>query len=139
MKRVVIDTNSLVAARWKRGGCSAALMELCIDGAVRALVTKQIERENRRILKKVRPPSGYWRTLERFYDTAEVVADTPRIKLAEDAEDDKYLECAVGGKADYVISSDRHLLVHDGYEGIRICKSHEFFRENPGVGAGGSV
>lgn len=128
---MVMDTNSLVAARWKRSGSSSALMELCIEGCVRALVTRQIESENRSILKKVKPPAGYWKMLECFYDSAEVVTELPTIRLADDAEDDKYLECAVGGNADYVISSDRHLLVHDGFRGIRVCKSHEFFRENP--------
>lgn len=133
LKRVVIDTNSLVAARFRRDGSSAALMDLCIDGSVRALITPEIETENRSILKKVKPSNGYWDKLQRFYDSAEVITDLPALNISEDPGDNKYLECALGGNADCLISSDKHLLEHNGYQGLKICKSHEFLLDNPSL------
>lgn len=126
---VVIDTNSLVAARWKKGGASARIMQLCIDGRVRALVSPAVEEENRHILAKVRPPQAFMEHLERFFASAEVVRDTPDLAVSEDPADNKFVECAVAGNADYIISSDHHLLDLDGYEGIRICHSGTFLRE----------
>ncbi len=133
MKRVVIDTNALVAARFKPHGSSSQLMDLCVRGDIQALISAEIESENRSILKKVKPSPEYWKKLQEFYDSARLVTKPPVITVAEDPADDKYLACAIGGKAEYLISSDRHLLMHDGYQGIKICKSHEFFRSNPSL------
>ena len=41
--------------------------------------------------------------------------------VQENPEDDKFIECAVDGKADYVMSGDNHLLKIGGYKGIRIA------------------
>jgi len=126
--RIVVDTNSLVAARWKKDGGSSRIMQMCIDGTIQALVSPAIEKENRHILGKVRPPAGYMEHLEKFYTSAETITDTPTLTVSEDPADDKFVECAVAGKAGYIISSDRHLLELDGYEGIRICKAGEFLK-----------
>lgn len=45
-----------------------------------------------------------------------------------DPSDNKFLECAVAGKADYIVSGDRHLLSIIEYNGIRIVDSGEFVR-----------
>ncbi len=50
-----------------------------------------------------------------------VVADTK-----EDPDDDRVLECAVAGKADYVVSGDRHILKLSSYEGIPILTVRQF-------------
>lgn len=128
--RLVIDTNALIAARFKATGLAARLLDLCIAGEVQALITPEIECENRAILKKVKPSNAYWDRLERFYDGAETVGRYPTMAVPDDPEDSKFLECAVGGDADYLITSDHHLLAVDGQHGIRICKSHDFFSEN---------
>ncbi len=94
------------------------------------LLTPEIERENRAILRKVKPSEQFWKRLEQMYDNALPTQPGPRVTVSEDPDDNKYLECAVGGRADYIISSDRHLLDHDGYTGIRICKARQFLEEN---------
>jgi uncharacterized protein len=121
--RVVIDTNALVAARFSPEGAASRLLDDCIEGRVEAVVSDEIERENRAILQKVRPSREFWDRLERFYSAAVRVTGGPRLDVVEDPADNKYLECAVAGGADCIISSDRHLLVHDGFRGIRICKA----------------
>ena len=97
------------------------------------LLTPEIERENRAILRKVKPSEQFWKSLEQLYSNALPVEPGPRITVSEDPADNKFLECAVAGQADYIISSDRHLLDHDGYTGIRICKAGQFLEENPSL------
>ena len=94
------------------------------------LLSPEIERENRVILRKVKPSEQFWERLEKLYSNALPVKPGPRITVSEDPGDNKFLECAVAGQADYIISSDRHLLDHDGYTGIRICKARQFLEEN---------
>ncbi len=131
--RIVIDTNALVASRWSPRGSASQLLDLCIEGQVTVLLTPEIERENRAILRKVKPSEQFWKRLERLYGTALATKPGSRITVCEDPDDNKYLECAVAGQADYIISSDRHLLDHDGYSGIRICKARQFLEENPSL------
>ena len=52
----------------------------------------------------------------------------PKIKLQiieDDSDDDKFLEAAMAGNADFIISQDKHLLKLGEYEGIKIIKPEE--------------
>ena len=46
--------------------------------------------------------------------------------IKEVADDDRILEAAVDGKADYIISGDRHLLDIRKFNEIKIMKANEF-------------
>ena len=46
--------------------------------------------------------------------------------IAEDSPDDRYLECAVEGEAEYIVSGDQHLLELGEYRGIRILTPRAF-------------
>ena len=127
--RVVIDTNVLVAARFAPDGPAARVLHLCLAGRVTALCSEEIERENRNILRRVKPSQGFWENLDEYYRRATFVGGGLALAVAEDPADDRYLECAIEGRADYILSSDRHLLDLDGYQGIRICKAGPFLAE----------
>ena len=54
-------------------------------------------------------------------------AKTPELHVvAEDPDDDKFIECAVALKADFVISGDKSLIAIEGYMGIRIVTPKQF-------------
>jgi len=58
---------------------------------------------------------------------SEVVAITGRLRVvADDPDDDKVIECAVVGKADYIVTGDQHLLALGQYSGISIVKAAQF-------------
>jgi putative PIN family toxin of toxin-antitoxin system len=46
--------------------------------------------------------------------------------VADDPDDNRVLECAVAGKADFIVSGDRHLLRIGCYEGIAIVTVRQF-------------
>lgn len=48
-----------------------------------------------------------------------------------DADDEKFLECAVAAGAGYVISGDRRLLAQTGYRGIAVIAPGDFVRVVP--------
>lgn len=50
----------------------------------------------------------------------------PRIR--EDPSDNKFLACALAGKAKFVVSRDKHLVKLREFQGIKILKSKEFFQ-----------
>ncbi len=54
----------------------------------------------------------------------------PKLKLqiiADDAEDNKILECALACKADIIVSGDKHLLKLGRFRKTRILTPREFF------------
>ncbi len=64
--------------------------------------------------------------LEAFVDRATCVEPTEEIRLCRDRKDDKFLELAIGGNADFVISGDGDLLSLHPFRGISIMTSAEF-------------
>jgi putative PIN family toxin of toxin-antitoxin system len=45
----------------------------------------------------------------------------------DDPDDDKFLEAAVAGNVDYIVSGDRHLLDLDSFRGIDIVEPRAFY------------
>ena len=48
--------------------------------------------------------------------------------VEDDPTDNKFFECAVAGRADYIVSSNKHLLDIGNYQGIQVV-TPEFFRD----------
>ncbi len=58
---------------------------------------------------------------------AEFVEKESKISaIVADPTDNVFLECAIDGNADYIISGDRHLLDLGMYNGIQIIRVREF-------------
>ena len=49
-------------------------------------------------------------------------------KVKEDPEDNKFIACAIEGKADYIVSGDGHLLNLKHYKGIQIVDANSFLK-----------
>jgi len=47
--------------------------------------------------------------------------------VEDDPDDDKFLEVAVAGNVDYIVSGDRHLLDLDSFRGIGIVEPRAFY------------
>lgn len=108
---IILDTNVFVAAYWAPSSASARLIRACIDGFARALYTDEIKSEVMHILGLIKVSSDYMEWVEEFWSIAEnvepVVVDSVRTK---DPDDQKFLEAAVGGDADFIVTNDDHLL-----------------------------
>jgi putative PIN family toxin of toxin-antitoxin system len=51
------------------------------------------------------------------------------ISICEDPDDDKFIECAIAGKCDIIVSGDKHLLKLAVYKGIKIIRPREFVEQ----------
>lgn len=63
---------------------------------------------------------------------AELVKPRHRISILNDDPDNRVLECAAEGKADWIVSGDSHLLALKEYQGIPILKAVEFLNKFSG-------
>ncbi|GBO53861.1 hypothetical protein APA_1809 [Pseudanabaena sp. lw0831] len=67
----------------------------------------------------------------KFFADAEIIEIRETISVCRDRKDDKFLEVAVNGKADYLITGDRDLLVLHPFRDIQILTPADFLTQSP--------
>jgi putative PIN family toxin of toxin-antitoxin system len=50
--------------------------------------------------------------------------------VCSDADDEKFLSCALAANVEVLVSGDRHLLNLKQYQSVRIVTAREFYEEN---------
>ncbi len=129
--KVVCDTNVLVSGV-RFGGNARRILELAARGAITNVTSADILREAEGVL--ARPKFGLTRSqvlgiLELFRDTFEIVSPCIAVDVvASDPSDNRILEAALQGDAQFIISGDKHLLDLGEWSGIRILAPAEFLR-----------
>lgn len=127
--RVVIDTNIFFGARYSPNSCSAEILDMCVSGKCVHLLTPKIEREMKAVLKRASKDLQFRKKLQKFIQTAELVPIERELPLLmEDPDDNKFLNCALFGKANFLVTSDHHLLKLRRYLGVRVCKPSQFLK-----------
>jgi hypothetical protein len=128
--KVVIDTNAFIAAYYNPNSASAHIIGLCCAGKCQAVFSPRLRKEIELILKQVKARKEFRAKVREFFKGARMVKITQEIPLVmEDPDDNKFLNCALQGKADYLVTSDRHLLKLGEYLGTKICKPSQFLRQ----------
>ena len=129
MIKVVVDTNVFVSSFF--GGNPRKIVDLWKSGQLtlclsRPIIDEYVEVLQRLGLKNERELSEL---LSLFAHGFHVLfsAKTPELHLGEeDPDDDKFIECAVALKADFVISGDKALIAIQDYMGIMIVTPKKF-------------
>ncbi len=127
--RVVLDTDSLVAAAYADASASRRILEACLRRDVQAIVSPALRDEYEYILRRAVRGRDFSDLFRRFLEQAEVVepVETPRI-VPEDPADDKLVAVALAGAADAIVTNDHHLLCLDPHGRLRILRPAEFVR-----------
>ena len=130
--RLVVDTNLLVSALLFDGYVSR-LVGLLETGDVRLLVSRPILEEYLRVLGyqkfRLQETEINFLTNEYILRFAETVNVVEMRQVSIDKDDDKFVECALAGLADAVISGDKHLLTLGTVDGIPILTLRTFISE----------
>lgn len=134
MPRVVLDTNVLVSSLIKRGR-SRELLARIVENKLSLVLSEEILSEFIDVMSRDKFRRYATRfEVKRFVDfllqIAEVVKVKSRLKaVKEDPDDDKILECAFDGKANYIVSGDEHLLKMRGHRRIEIVSVAEMLEK----------
>lgn len=128
MLKVVLDTNVIVSGLNFPTSNPAKILLLVASGEVANFTSRHIVNETRRILVD----KFFWTHEEA--EAAEVwlktfsksVTPKNRISVIVDDPDNRILECAEEGQADFIISGDHHLTDLEDYQGIKIVAPSTF-------------
>lgn len=130
--RVVADTNVIVSGVFW-GGPPHLVLEAAHDGKIVLLTTPVLLAELEDVLRRAkfsprleRAGSSPQDAVGEFASVAIIVTPTPiPPTVVEGPDDDRVIECALGGAADLIVSGDQHLLALGVYRGIRIVSVAE--------------
>jgi putative PIN family toxin of toxin-antitoxin system len=127
--RVVLDTNIFISGIFWTG-CPHKIIESWKGGKFALITSTDIISELVKVLGdfKIRLPDDAIREwADLIVENSEIVEPKERIDAVKDDPDDNmFIEAAVAGNADYIISQDKHLLRLRQFRKIRIITPEEF-------------
>jgi putative PIN family toxin of toxin-antitoxin system len=127
--RLVIDTNVFVSAALKQSSVPALAVKIAAQNDV-LLKSAETERQLFDVLARphftnlIAAPTMEW--LHGLLANAEAVTITEEIAACRDPTDDKFLELAVSGRADIIVSGDADLLTLNTFRNIPIITPAAF-------------
>jgi uncharacterized protein len=129
--RVVVDTNVFVSAALKASSWPGAVV-VWLEKNGGLLKTAVTEQELFEVMVRPRFAGGiqplHIATMRRIFARAEAVPITETVIACRDPKDDKFLELALNGHADVVVSGDADLLTLNPFRGVPILSPATFSR-----------
>jgi len=127
--RVVLDTNIFISGIFWSGD-SERILFYWADGKFELISSTEIIEEIIKTLMNFRvplPPRGILLWLNILLWGARVIEPNERVNIVrDDPDDNKFIESAVAGKADFIVSQDKHLLRIGEFRGIKVLEPRDF-------------
>ena len=131
---VVLDTNVLMSAIFF-GGPPLRIFRGWRAGAFKMVISPAILAEYRRVadeLSNAYPGGDANPILNLVVMHAVMIPDVVLpAPVCADADDDKFIACALSAAARLIVSGDRHLLAVNGHQGLEILKPAAFLQRYP--------
>ena len=127
--KVVLDTNVFISGiHWT--GDSQKILLMFRNKEIELVSSLPIIEEITKTLRNFRIPLSeedifMWKNM--ILENSLLVEPEEKINIVkEDIDDNKFIEVAVTGKANYIITQDNHLLKIKDFRGIKILTPKEF-------------
>lgn len=124
--RAVLDTNVIISALLFGGAPERVLLAL-LGGRGNIVLSPYIIEETSRILKsKFKVEPVHISLLQRLLEQSEMQYFQPFLHVLAGEPDNRILETAVSGRADYIVTGDKLLLAQKSYENVQIVQPADF-------------
>jgi uncharacterized protein len=129
--RIVLDTTNLVSSLIQSLGPSAAIVDAWRQGQLTLISSAEQLNELREVLSRPRiqrrvTPEQAARLVENIPAAAEIVEPAKAVRLSADPKDDYIIGMAITGRADRIVTGDKHHLLSLGKAaGIQIVTARE--------------
>jgi hypothetical protein len=135
--KVVIDTNVFVSSFF--GGNPRKIIDLWKSAHIYLCLSKPIVDEYIQVLRRLglQNERELEELLSLFASGFQIVfsSSTPELHIvADDPDDNKFIECAVAVRADFIVSGDKALAEIKDYMGIKIVTPKDFLESYRNVG-----
>lgn len=131
--KVVFDTNVLVSALVFPGGRGEEALRRIVGERDQLIISKAIVDELLGVLarKFFRGAEELARIAVFLSERATTTKPGRRLKVLQDAPDNRILECAVAGHADAIVTGDQALLSLGEFQGIRLLSLRDYLGNAP--------
>lgn len=131
--RVVLDTNVFISGTFWEKGASGRIINLWKEQELTLVTSSEIVAELVRVLRefKIQLGEDTIKTLEQTILKNSVVVE-PKTKITivtDDPTDNKFIEAAIEGKAQHIITQDKHLLKIKKYKTVTIVTPETFLEK----------
>jgi putative PIN family toxin of toxin-antitoxin system len=125
--RIVLDTNIYVSAL-RYGGKPKQVLDHVLYGEFQLLISAPLKMELERVLRDRFSylPCEIVATTAFLWCRAELVMPSRHLDLCPDETDNRVLECAIEGKAGFIVTGDKHLLNLPPIEALAILSPNLF-------------
>jgi len=127
--KIVLDANIFVSSFFW-GGNPRTVLERVISKKDELFISKEILSEIEDVIKRPKFHAENKKIdyiIKSIEEIANIISVKNKIKNgSRDKNDNMYLECAIEGNVDYIISGDTHLLEMKQYKKIKIITAKEY-------------
>jgi putative PIN family toxin of toxin-antitoxin system len=128
MLRVILDTNVLIEGAKDPNSYPVRIMRLAVSGKLLPLISARTLREHDRMIERLVVDQEHRALIDSFMEKAEMVEIRSRFAgITEDRDDDKFVELAKDGDADYLVTDDKHLLDLETFGETEITTPERFW------------
>ena len=137
--RVVLDTNSLLVSIGRKSRYRP-IFDALIEGNIKLLISNDIVNEYVEKLEEktnVIVATNIVDFLMRSPDVEQVEIYFKWSIIAKDGDDNKFVDCALNGQANFLITDDKHfnVLKKIGFPPIQLLRTKDFLKEIENLGA----
>ncbi|MFH0874738.1 MAG: putative toxin-antitoxin system toxin component, PIN family [archaeon] len=128
--KVVLDTNVFVSGIFWNNDCSK-IISLWNESKIELVSCIDMLKELKRVLHDFKiqyPKDKEERLFSKLVTDSSLVLNLTETKkyIDADPDDDKFVQCAISAKAEFIVSQDKHLLGLGEIEGIKIVTPKDF-------------
>ena len=125
---MVFDTNIFISGLVIPGSLAEKAIFKIIEGKDSLLISKDIINEVLSVLssKFERDREALSHVAVTLTEIAELVKPSKRIKIFKDEPDNRILECAICGEADFLVTGDKKMLQLREHKGVKIISLKEY-------------
>jgi putative PIN family toxin of toxin-antitoxin system len=130
--KVVLDTNVFISGIFWSGNYCSCIIDKWKSKKIELISSSEMIGELVKTLRSFKISLSEemieeWKNLI-LNNSIFIQPSTKICVIKDDPEDNKFLEVAIDGNADFIISQDKHLLNLKEFQGIRIIKPEEAFK-----------
>ena len=133
--KIVLDTNILISGTFWTGS-SFRILQLIQEKKIVLILSKEILEEyeyiiqSEEILQKEVYQEERKSATMKLIQLAKIVNPQTSVQIIkDDPSDNKFIEAAIEGKAEYIITKDKHILNIKKYQNIKIITPEEFLEK----------
>lgn len=136
MLKIVLDANIFISSILNPHGTPSQVIDLIEVDKLQLIISPTIITEIKRVFMSPKICKRHKKSydeiteyLDKLFAIAQLTSDSFTIEgFLDDPDDNKYLECAMEGQADFIISGDQHLKILQAFQGIPIVSPDEFLQ-----------